>query len=189
MKFATLAEVQGMIETVRGTTSVSLYAETTCEMNKTGNPFFGTTKKNWVSGIIGFDYENSVNNQLGREGKEMNFEAQQHKWAIMPENGCRSLRQNKDRSKTYLWIKIQSAKTPTYHFKGQEISKDTIAPYLKPHSKPHTQNNNTKEIFARTYGLHDILAIKMFGDVYVIAENVADHVKIETAIPAVPVDF
>jgi hypothetical protein len=172
-----------LIETVKGTTAVSVYAETECDMNKTGNPFYGATKKNWIAGIIGFDYGNSVNNQLGREGQETDFIPQPHKWAILPENGCRCLRQNKDRSKTYLWIKVQSSETPTYHFEGKEVSKETIAPFLKEHSKPHTQANVEKEIVARTVALANILAIKIKGEEYVIAENVADHVKSETTAP------
>ena len=183
MKFITKNSMQEMIETVRGTSAVNIYAETPCDMNKTGNPFFGATKKNWIAGLIGFDYENSVNNQLGREGQETDFRAQSHKWAVLPENGCRSLRQNKDRTKTYLWIKVQSFETPTYHFNGQEISKETLAPYLKEHSKPNTQANVEKEIVARTFDLSNILAIIMKGEEYVISETVAEHVKTEQQAP------
>ena len=175
--------MQEMIETVKGTSAVSIYAETLCDMNKTGNPFYGATKKNWIAGLIGFDYGNSVNNQLGREGQETDFIPQPHKWAVLPENGCRCLRQNKDRTKTYLWIKVQSSETPTYHFKGKEIAKWDLVLYLREVSRPHTQANVEKEIVARTFDLANILAIKMKGEEYVIAETVADHVKTEQSQP------
>jgi len=167
-------EMQQVIETVKGSSAISVYAETVVDMNKTGNPYFGAVKRNWIAGLIGFDYGNSVNNQLGREEKDLDFTPQAHKWAIMPENGCRNLRQNKDRSKTYLWLKVQSAETPTYWLGGNEISKDEIAPYLKAHVKPHTQDNVAKEIVPRTYDLANILVMRILGDELTVGETITE---------------
>ena len=182
-KVVSQEEMRQVIESVKGTSAVSIYAETVVDMNKTGNPYFGAVKRNWIAGLIGFDYGNSVNNQLGREDKELDFTPQAHKWAIMPENGCRSLRQNKDRSKTYLWLKVQSAETPTYYLNGHEISKDEIAPYLKAHVKPHTQDGLNKEIVPRTYDLANILVINILGDILTVGEIITEAQADAVSVP------
>jgi len=53
---------------------VSLQYITKPKLNKMGKDLFGTIIKIAnVGGIIGYNYENSVNNQLEREGKERGF--------------------------------------------------------------------------------------------------------------------
>lgn len=182
MKIVTLPELQKIIESVKTSTFISVHVETEVDMNKTDNPFYGATKENRVAGQIGFDYENAVNNQLGREDKPLEFTAQSHKWAIPMENGCKNLVQNKDRSKTYLRIKVTSSAEPTYKFNGQEIPKETIQPYLKPHKKPNTQEND-KEIIVRMYCLTNILGMKILGNELVIGETISAEYKEETQIP------
>lgn len=182
MKIVSQTEMQEVIETVKTSTFVSIQVETEVDMNKTGNPFYGATKTNVVAGQIGFDYENAVNNQLGREDKPLDFSAQAHKWAVPMENGCRNLVQNKDRSKTYLRIKVQGAGEPTYKFEGQIVSKEAIAPYLKPHRKPLTQDGVDKEIVVRMYALANILAIKIMGEDLAVGENIAEHIKVAQAV-------
>lgn len=178
-KVVTQNQLQEVIESVKTNTFVSIHVETEVDMNKTNNPYYGATKENVVAGQIGFDYETNVNNQLGREDKQLNFKAQIHKWAIPMENGCKNLVQNKDRSKTYLRMKVISAGEPTYKFEGQEVSKEEIAPYLKPHSKPKTQEGLDKEIVVRMYNLINILGMKILGDELMVGETIAEHSRTE----------
>lgn len=172
MQIVTKQELIEKIETIKTSSAVSVHVETEVDMNKTNNPLYGAVKENIVAGLVGFDYEVSVNNQLGREDKELDFVMQGHKWAVPMENGNKNLLQNKARTKTYLRIKVQSTGSPTYFFNGQEISKETIAPYLKEHRKPHTQDNLDKEIIVRTYCLDNILSMKMLGDEYIVSDVV-----------------
>ena len=182
MKIVTVDELQKVIESVITSTNVSARVVTECDMNKTDNPFYGATKENTVAGNIGFDYECIVNNQLGREDKPLDFAPQTHKWAIPMENGCKNLVQNRDRSKTYLRIKVQSAGEPTYSFNGTPIAKETITPYLKPHRKPHTQDGVEQEIVVRMYALSNVLSMKILGNELIVGEHIAnaERVRIET---------
>jgi len=183
MKVVSRSELQNVIETVKTSTFVSVHVETEVDMNKTDNPFYGATKENQVAGQIGFDYETNVNNQLGREDKPLDFTAQAHKWAIPMENGCKNLVQNRDRSKTYLRMKVTSAGEPSYKFNGQVILKETIQPYLKVHKKPHTQADLDKEIVVRMYCLTNILGMKILGQDLTVGETLANETKEVAQVP------
>lgn len=169
MQIITKAEAIGLFKSVKSCSAISLTAETPCDMNKRGNPFYGTTKLNWVAGLIGFSYPNSVNNQLGREDKEMDFEAQKPIWAVATDS--RNLVTNKDGSELYVYIKVQSAGKPIYKLNGDVVEAEKVKPYLKEHTKPHTQDGLDKEIVVRMFKLSNILAFRMLGEEYVIADN------------------
>ncbi len=186
-KIVTRDELQEVIESVITNTNVSARVVTECDMNKTDNPFYGATKENIVAGNIGFDYECAVNNQLGREDKPLDFVPQAHKWAVPMENGCKNLVQNRERSKTYLRIKVQSAGEPTYYFKGSPINKETIAPYLKPHKKPHTQEGVDKEIVVRMYALSNVLSMKILGNELIVGEHIANAERVAQVTEVEPV--
>src|SRR5438874_1311947 len=69
-------------------------------------PFDGINKVSRINGIINFDYESSVNRQLGREGKIENFNAQNN-WFFHDINDPRPIVTNKsDNTKKYLQIKL-----------------------------------------------------------------------------------
>jgi hypothetical protein len=172
----TTNEVINMVKSVKGSTMITLETETLCDMNKTNNPFYGAIKKSVVNGQVGFYYDNAVNNQRGREEKEMDFTSQKPKWAVATD--CKGIVTNQAGTKFYLYIKILSAESPTYFFNGREVSKDNIAPYLKEHKKPHTQANIEKEVVVRMYSIENIKKVKMFGNEYEVTElPVADKVE------------
>src|SRR5665213_3526052 len=50
--------------------------------NKTGNPFGEVLKISRVQAFTGFDYESSVNRQLGREGQDATFQASARSWGV-----------------------------------------------------------------------------------------------------------
>jgi len=126
----TKTQLVNEIRKVITSTAISIDVETEVRMRKTDNPYFGATKRNRVAGLIGFDYENSVNNQLGREEKTMDFVAQEHKWAKPTDS--RNLLTNEASTKLYLRLKVQSTGHPVYSFNGREISKATPkSPILK----------------------------------------------------------
>ena len=168
----TRQELVEEIKKVITCSAVSIDVETEVKMNKTGNPYFGATKRNTVAGLIGFDYENSVNNQLGREEKALDFIQQQHKWARPTDS--RNLLTNQDETKLYLRLKVQSAGEPTFYFKGDIINKALLTPFMPEHRKPHTQDNLDKEVVVRTYGITNIISMKLLGDELIVAEHIID---------------
>lgn len=179
-QYVTRSEMVEIIKSVKGCTAISIVAETPVDLkSKAKNaPFFGTTKINRIAGLIGFDYETSVNNQLGREDKEMEFKAQAHKWARATDSY--NLKTNEARDKLYLWLKVQSSGSPKFFYAGNEVDKETIEPFIRPHTAPNTQANVEKKITPRTFDINNILIIKMLGKEYRISENVVRAEKVAT---------
>lgn len=165
-KFVTKSELIETIKVVKGSSAVSIEVETEVDMRKTGNPYVGAVKLNTVAGLIGFDYENGVNNLLGKEDKPMEFKAMAHKWALPTDS--KNLLTNKDGSKLYLRIKVQSAGSPEFFFNGARIEKALFAPFMPEHKKPATQAALDGEYVVRTYAIDSIRAMKILGDELVI---------------------
>lgn len=168
----TKTQLVNEIRKVITSTAISIDVETEVRMRKTDNPYFGATKRNRVAGLIGFDYENSVNNQLGREEKTMDFVAQEHKWAKPTDS--RNLLTNEASTKLYLRLKVQSASHPVYSFNGREISKDLLVPFIPITKKPNTQANLDKEIIVRTYDMDNIKSVRMLGDEFVVTHTITE---------------
>ena len=77
VKKITSLELIEMLKNWKGAQPVSLQYVTEPKLNKEGKIQFGTvTKIANVGGMVGYSYENSVNNQLEREHKEKDFMAQ-----------------------------------------------------------------------------------------------------------------
>ena len=74
MKIVSREKLAETIKTVTGSTIVKFIAETEVRMNKTGNPYLGATKVATVHGSLGWNYENVVNNQKGREDKVLDLD-------------------------------------------------------------------------------------------------------------------
>jgi hypothetical protein len=174
MKHINKTELQEILESIISCQPVSANVVTIPSMNKTGNPFYGrVTKSSTVNGLIGFFYGNSMNNQLGREGKEANFTPEPRKWGVR--NGV--LVRHKD--KVYVEVKVQSVSETVYRLDGQVIDKAVLGDWVKARTAPHTQNELDKKIILADYNLENIYAIRMLGEQYEIVEHVADAEKIE----------
>jgi hypothetical protein len=154
---------------------ITLEAETEIKVPKS-NPFNGATKRNTINGQIGFYYGNAVNNELGREDKAMDFRPQMAKWQKPTDS--RNLVTNAEGSKLYVYIRVLSSGTPQYFMQGDEVSRETIAPYLPEHKTPHTQENLDKEVVVRCFSLENILSIKMLKDEYRLVERLTEQEKV-----------
>jgi hypothetical protein len=87
MKTIGVNELRCKLLEVKGAKAVSVVTITVPLMNKRvngeANPFYDRVKKRtYRSCMIGFRYENSVNNQREREGKEVDFVAAPRKWGV-----------------------------------------------------------------------------------------------------------
>ena len=168
MQTITTQELVEEINKVVSCQPVSVDIITEPKMRKTDNPYLGTKKSVTINGLIGFNYSNSVNNQLGREDKEMTFVPQPRKWGVL--NG--NLVYHKE--EIYLQIKAQSSSIPVFSLNGQLIDKSVVEPFLYEHTKPHTQDGIDKEIAVRDININNILSIRMLGEEYVIVEFAED---------------
>ena len=169
-KYVTQQEVVEVIKSVKTANAITIEAETE-PIKVKSNPYYGVKKRNTTNGQIGFYYKNAVNNQLAKEDKEMDFVPQMAKWQKPTDS--RNLVTNADGTRLYLYIRCLSSGEPTFFFKGEEISRDLIAPFLPEHKTPHTQENLDKEVVVRTFAIDNILNIKMLGDEYCIVENLS----------------
>ena len=162
-------------------TNIGLKTRTIPKMRKRNNPYFNQViKESEIQGMIGFNYRNSVNNQLGRENKEMEFTPKKHKWANSKRkynsNDSRIVLYNRKGTKSYLRVKVQSSKKPTYRFNGRFIAEQTLEPFLIQSKKPKSQEKLDKEIIVRNYDIENITEVKMQGDrMLVVASRVSER--------------
>jgi hypothetical protein len=162
MNTITKSELIEKINNIKGTTFISIDIESDPKMRKTNNPYYGAIKTSTLSGAINYDYENSVNNQLDREGKERNFEAQSRKWGT--HNGNWIIHNDNH----YLHMKVQSNSNISYILNGDNIDIDLLKPFLPEHKKPNTQEALEKEIVCRDIKIDNIKKIRLNGDEYKI---------------------
>jgi hypothetical protein len=162
----------------KGTTTVSFISETIPSMKKRNNPFLDKVIKiSNVGGMIGFNYENSVNNQLNREGKEGNFKSQSRKWGVKDSKFpfiIRHTKKGETEERYYLSVKVQQTnKFPTYINveNGEEIPYESIKEFLNKSYKPSTQNNVDKEVVERDYEISNLKNISIGGKKFFFGED------------------
>jgi len=156
--------------TVKGTTGISIDTVTEPKMRKTNNPYFGRiTKHCTMNGMIGFDYENSVNNQASREGKKTR-KAKPRAWGVLTAD--RIFVTHKD--EYYLQVKVQSlSDTPVYFDGDTEIDKEVIKPFLVESSgKSSTQADIEKEVIVRDVKMSNVKEMRFAGGEYKIIPDI-----------------
>ena len=164
MKTITVENLKGVLLNLKGSQFVTISALVEARSRKTGNPYKAIYKLSKVNGISGADYENSVNNQLEREGKENDFSAGERSWGtrISP-----TLVENK--GKSYLAMHVQKTSKPTYLVDKNSmltvIDKKKIENFIIQPSKP-TQGGVEKNVIYRNYSLENIKYIAIGGEKY-----------------------
>lgn len=163
MKKITKTELATIIKASNGAaTFISVDIETDPRMTKSNNPYVGAIKRVTLNGVINFDYTNSVNNQLQREGKDTDFVSKPRVWGtwdgnLITHNG-----------EYYLNMKVDSSSDSIYVFNGTAIDSTLVKPFLPKSSKPHTQAELDKEVVVRDVKFDSIKKIRAFGEEYVI---------------------
>jgi len=153
----------------KGATIVTIVTRTEPDMRKTGNPFTGKVFKiSRVNGMIGFNYTNSVNNQLKREGEVADFVAQPRKWGVRID-GTPLL---EHKGNYYIEMKVEKSLGHRYEWAdGKELDDASVADmsaFMSVHNKPTTQGTE-KEIILRDYKTASILSITYRGTCYLVA--------------------
>ena len=137
--------------------AISIDIESEPRMRKTGNPFMGVTKSVTLNGLLGSKYSNIVNNQLGREDKNLDFQAQRPAWfEYLTDSKVLGTNRNKPMETIYLAMKVQGSSTPIYRLNGQDIPVQDLREFLYDSTKPHTQSNLDTEVVWRTVKLSSI---------------------------------
>ena len=205
----TTEELQEELEGVRTSTGVSIDYEGEFKMNKTRevppkktdkiqltksgkvkmdkeiNPYYGEIiKASTMNGQIGFIYGNSVNNQLGREDKELNFVPKPRKWG--QRQGVLVYYTNKANvAKVYVELKLTSEKNKVYRYKdGTPIDYELLSPFVTERAASKTQKDLGTEVIVNDIDLDNIKAMRMNKKEYVIDNTIMTRevVSVEEAM-------
>jgi hypothetical protein len=146
----------------KGAQPVSIQYVTEPKLTKEGKLRFGTvTKIANVGGMIGYSYENSVNNQLERENKEREFMAQPL-WKGKGKRLSTALSTHIENGTFYLTYKAQQT-FRSLHFDSalNYIPYLLLKPFF-PESKPTNQGvNEGSEIHHREIKIDNVRRVKI----------------------------
>ena len=138
----------GMLYKLKGSEIVTIHTNTDARLRKTSkvdktikNPFINSKtnkvevrKVSKVNGLFNISYENCVNNQLAREGKENDFEAAPKQWGEKV-NDSKTLMQNVNTNGEYgQYIQFNPRnclETFYQDCEGNKISKEDIEEKIK----------------------------------------------------------
>jgi hypothetical protein len=172
-------ELQSKLREVKGCRAVSVVMVTAPAMNKKvngeANPFYGRVqKRTYRSVMIGFRYENSVNNQRQREEKETDFVALPRRWGVHIE-GTPLIEHE---GNLYLECKVERVIGNQYLLDGEVVEDEVVKPYLAVRKQSSRQEVDN-EVILIDVKLENIETIVMNGDTYTIVKG--EDVKEEDA--------
>lgn len=173
----TVTALAGLLAGINSPQPATIYIETVPKMRKTGNPFVGRiVKRSKLNGMIGFDYENSVNNQKLREGGEATFETQAVEWR---EYLSKSLIRHKVNQTLYANIKVQRVlETVEYLCDGKLIDKSAFAEFLDKPRKAGKQGVE-RDVIVRTPMLDNIREFHWNGIFQIVQDRPSADISAE----------
>ncbi len=170
----TLSELANKLKEIDGSSASAFWmlCETDARLKKTGNPYRDekVTKLSRYNGLLNFNYTNSVNNQLEREGKEANFEAQEnwHAKKFDKVNGCIAEKAEGNSSQEYIWFKNDNSDRIAFAINGNVANESDTAiceQFIPPHS-PNKSQGTEVAITPLTIKLQNIRLLKAKGGFY-----------------------
>lgn len=174
-------------EEIKGCRPVSIVINTVPQMNKKvdgqPNPLYGRVKKRaYHSVMVGFNYQNSVNNQRDREGKETDFVAESRAWGEHVEGASALIYYN---GQYYLSCKLERTIATQYLVDGEVVDYETVVKPYMPVRKESSRQGVDKTVKPMNPFLKNIETITMNGETYVIEkeEGVTEEVVTEE-VPA-----
>lgn len=160
---------------IKGTTTGSFVVDTPVRL-KANNPFGEVRQKQTLNGIIGFDYNNSVNRMADKEGKQER-DAQPRAWGTISPNRIWVLHTPKGttQEKRYLQIKVErqlnnDATRPVLYevATGKTLTQADIEPYRYAKSKTSTQADLVGEVVVRDIKVDNICEAHIMGQTIVM---------------------
>lgn len=144
-----------------GAQPASIQYVTEPKLNKEGKARFGNIIKIAnVGGMIGYNYENSVNNELEREGKEREF-LSKPLWNGKGKRLSLALSKHIENGKYYMTYKAQQTFKSFYFDSALNFIPYAILKPFFPDSKPKNQGvDEGKEIHHREISIENIKRIK-----------------------------
>lgn len=148
----------------------TIISETEAQLIKpktVNSKFMGLKKVSYKSIILNFIYENSVINQMIREGIDPeSFEQKQRTNGLVYYPNSKCLMHNQDKTKDYLWYKLEKVLETRYFLGEKEISKENLVGVLYTPKSSSTQDALEKKIIVNNLKLENLVAIKANGILY-----------------------
>lgn len=170
VKITTAQLIQMLLNWNFGAQPSAIQYITSPKINKAGKARFGEiTKIANVGGMIGYCYENSVNNQLEREQKEAEFKAQKL-WKGKGKRLSLALSTHEEKGTFYLTYKAQQT-FKSFHFDAalNLIPVDLLKPFF-PQSNPAKYQGTEKAVYHREILVDNIRRIKFKKTTYEIIQ-------------------
>lgn len=161
MAALTYSQLVASLRQNKSCTAVTITSETIPKMRKTNNPYFGMVRKvSRVNGLIGWEYENAVNNQREREGHGEVFFSEPRAWG-MKIGGTPLVQHN---GEFYLELKVQKVLFTEYqHIEGHAVAPENLKPFLPERSGESSRQETEKEIVLRDYKVSSLRQITYRG--------------------------
>jgi hypothetical protein len=160
MKKITTAKMIEMIRNQNGCTFATIKTNTDPKARK-ACPVIGLRKKSHMNVMIGFNYENAVNNQRTREEVETEFKSAPRRWGKRVD-----LKTVEHNDKVYLTTATLNHYETTYEdMNGDTVAKEAIAEFL-PKKKEGTRQGTEKKVIYRDFDATNITEITMNGDTF-----------------------
>ena len=151
-----------------GAQPVSLQYETEPKLTPEGKLKFGSViKLANVGGMVGYNYENSVNNQLEREGKERDFMSQPL-WNGAGKRISTALSMHVGKGTFYLTYKAQQTFRALYLDSALNLIPSAIIKQYFPKSDPAKYQGTEKAVYHREISIDNVKRLKFQGTTYVI---------------------
>lgn len=176
-------ELVDLMSARRGAKMESITSSTEPKL-KPGHPFAGLLKFSNVNVVTNADYEHSVNLQRGREGKEMDFEAQQT-WGRHVDGTPFVAHKPKGATaeRLYLPVHVRRAnEPPVYKDAGRTVDTATVRPWLADRHAEGARQEVDNPVVYRRYLLANITSLVYGGVRYIV-----DHHQ-PAAVPPAPVE-
>ena len=151
----------------KGTTPISVIYVSNPKIKKEGKQRFGEIMKVAnAGGLLGYDYENSVNNQRERE-QLLNDFLSQPLWNGKGKRVSPALAEHTEKGTKYLSFKHQQTNSVNYiDAQGNIIDKDELKDYF--YKSSNKKQGTEKAIYHRKVKINNIRYVKMNGIKYKI---------------------
>lgn len=163
--------IMGLVELlskIERQTFCNIVKETKVKMNKTDNPYYNQIIKKSVENVmIGTTYEDRVNNNREKEGKERDFEVSENK---VGKHRSKVILYNDNTKKYYLQYERFNEVKPSveYLFDGNEIEKKLFESFMVKSNYDKQGLKRTVNVLSVT--LNNIKQITLNGQKYKVVE-------------------
>lgn len=167
-------ELKTILQGIEFPTFVSMVTRTPVGMNKTDNPYlpdgiFKTSEKCQIN--TGFDYVNSVNNRLKKEGKEPDFKGGEGRelWFNVISKGLVTDRKTGEKFYFRYQYLPTSTQSTEFSYKGDPIGQELFSQFERSHSNYGNQGLDNPLMF-QVCDLRNILEMSIGGHHYELTD-------------------